>query len=214
MKKILANLLAIMMILSLAACGDANTSDTGRDNPGISHSEENNEEPDETEDQGGENNADEPYSLAAFENYLSSIGLKLDNVDPDFAWKLNGEKHVFAEAPDNLYAAAIIWFTKESGEISDDEYDAYLEKLYAATKAISQDGKNIKGQNFVSDGEDPLTERTLEDAKGMMEKCWGFRYDDRYYYVHFGRGYSDSEKESEIGSLYYYDRIEIRIDKL
>ena len=138
----------------------------------------------------------------------------MDDIDPDFEWKLNGEKQVFAEDPTQLYAAALIWFTKESGEITNDEYDAYLEKLYAATKAISQDGKNIKGQNFVSDGEDPLTERTLEEAKGLMEPVWGFRYNDRYYYVHFGRGYSDSEKESEIGNLYYYDRIEIRIDKL
>lgn len=208
MKKLLALLLAAMMIFLLVACGNSETP-SGNEGGGTS----------KTDNQGGENkdnndDADDPYSLAAFEHYLSSINLKLDDVDPEFNWKLNGDKHCFSEDPAQAYAAALIWFTKESGEITNDEYNDYLEKLYAATKVISQDGKNIKGQNFVSDGEDPLTERTLEDAKGMMEKCWGFRYNDRYYYVHFGQGYSDSEKESEIGNLYYYDRIEIRIDKL
>jgi len=209
MKKLLALLLAGLMMLSFAACGTNDNPSGNEDNPGVSQSGENND------NQGGEENKEiEPYSEEAFVRFLSSINLEMDDVDPDFDWKLNAEKHVFAEDPTNLYAAALIWFTKESGEITNDEYNAYLEKLYAATKAISQDGKNIKGKNFVSDGEDPLTERTLEDAKGMMEKCWGFRYNDRYYYVHFGQGYSDSEKESEIGNLYYYDRIEIRIDKL
>ena len=206
MKKLLAILLVAVMLCSLTACGN-NVTPSGSDDPGASEGGENND--------GGEENTEiEPYSLAAFERYLDFLTLKLSDVEPDFGWKLNGNKHVFAEDPTQLYAAGIIWFTKESGEITNDEYDAYLEKLYAATKAISQDGKNIKGQNFVSDGEDPLTERTLEDAKGMTEKCWSFRYNDRYYYVHFGRGYSDSERESEVGNLYYYDRIEIRIDKL
>jgi len=207
MKKLLAILLAAMMLFSLVACGN-NETPTGDEGGGTSQSGENNK------DTGDSDEELEPYSQAAFEHYLSSINLELDDIDPDFEWKLNGEKHVFAEDPTQLYAAAIIWFTKESGEITNDEYDAYLEKLYAATKAISQDGKNIKGKNYVSDGEDPLTERTLEEAKGLMEPVWGFRYNDRYYYVHFGRGYSDSEKESEIGNLYYYDRIEIRMDKL
>ena len=57
MKKILAILLAAMMLLSLAACGDNETpSGSEGDKPGTS--------------QGGENNddVDDPYSLAAFEH--------------------------------------------------------------------------------------------------------------------------------------------------
>ena len=38
MKKILAILLAAMMLLSLAACGDNNTTDPDKDNPGVSQS--------------------------------------------------------------------------------------------------------------------------------------------------------------------------------
>ena len=45
MKKLLAILLAAMMLLSLAACGDNNTTDPDKDNPGTSQSD----------NQGGEN---------------------------------------------------------------------------------------------------------------------------------------------------------------
>ena len=38
MKKILAILLAAIMLLSLAACGDNNTTDPDKDNPGVSQS--------------------------------------------------------------------------------------------------------------------------------------------------------------------------------
>ena len=38
MKKLLALLLVSMMIFSLAACGDNNTTDTDKDNPGVSQS--------------------------------------------------------------------------------------------------------------------------------------------------------------------------------
>ena len=49
MKKILAIFLAAFMLLSLVACGDNNTTDPDKDNPGVSQSGENND------NQGGEN---------------------------------------------------------------------------------------------------------------------------------------------------------------
>ena len=44
MKKLLALFIALMMVFSLAACGDNNTTDPDKDNPGAS----------QTEDQSGE----------------------------------------------------------------------------------------------------------------------------------------------------------------
>ena len=58
MKKLLALLLVGMMIFSLAACGDNNTTDPDKDNPGVSQSGENNN--------GGEENKDDIKYVMTF----------------------------------------------------------------------------------------------------------------------------------------------------
>ena len=57
MKKLLAILLAAMMVFALAACGENNTTDPDKDNPGVSQGGENNE------DQGGENSTVNPEDI-------------------------------------------------------------------------------------------------------------------------------------------------------
>lgn len=57
MKKLFALLLAMMMIFSLAACGENNTTDPDKDNPGVSQSGENNDS------QGGENSPVNPEDI-------------------------------------------------------------------------------------------------------------------------------------------------------
>ena len=52
MKKLLALLLVGMMIFSLAACGDNNTTDPDKDNPGVSQSGENNNSGEENKGTG------------------------------------------------------------------------------------------------------------------------------------------------------------------
>ena len=52
MKKLLALLLVGMMIFSLAACGDNNTTDPNKDNPGVSQSGENNNSGEENKGTG------------------------------------------------------------------------------------------------------------------------------------------------------------------
>ena len=52
MKKLLAILLAAMMVFALAACGDNNTTDPDKDNPGVSQSGENNDSGEENKGTG------------------------------------------------------------------------------------------------------------------------------------------------------------------
>ena len=52
MKKLLAILLAAMMVFALAACGDNNTTDPNKDNPGVSQSGENNNSGEENKGTG------------------------------------------------------------------------------------------------------------------------------------------------------------------
>ena len=67
MKKLFAFLLALMMVLSLAACGDNNTTDPDKDNPGVSQSGENNDDKGGAENNGGtENNGGSSPMLQYF----------------------------------------------------------------------------------------------------------------------------------------------------
>ena len=65
MKKILALVLSAMMIFSLAACGENNTTDPDKDNPGVSQGGENNE------DQGGEEKAEAAKRIITPRNMYS-----------------------------------------------------------------------------------------------------------------------------------------------
>ncbi len=52
MKKLFALLLALMMVFALTACGDNNTTDPDKDNPGVSQSGENNNSGEENKGTG------------------------------------------------------------------------------------------------------------------------------------------------------------------
>ena len=63
MKKLLAILLAAMMVFALAACGDNNTTDPDKDSPGVSQSGENND--------GGEEKAEAAKRIITPRNMYS-----------------------------------------------------------------------------------------------------------------------------------------------
>ena len=83
MKRLFAILIAAMMLLSLAACGDNNTTDPDKDNPGVSQSGENND------DKGGENNGGETNANVSHELFDISE-LASESKIPDYAKKAIG----------------------------------------------------------------------------------------------------------------------------
>ena len=211
MKKLFALLLAMMMIFSLAACGDNNTTDPDKDNPGVSQSGENND------DKGGENNddVDDPYSLAAFERVLKAVNLELSDIEPGFEWNLKSNYHVYGEDPTARLFKGNLCMTKENGEVTDDEYRAWVEKLFAATAAASDDGYNIVGGYFDSEGEDPEAQVTLEKAMTDFVNIgevqgWAFRVGEETISVYPSREY-DNSKDSEIGAQFYYYGVMVKI---
>ncbi len=89
MKKLLALLLVGMMIFSLAACGDNNTTNPDKNNPGVSRSGENND------DKGGENNNDgQDYENVGFNKAQRKVIAEQIGVTTE------GEKVVFMYVPE------------------------------------------------------------------------------------------------------------------
>ena len=150
------------------------------------------------------------YSVEAAEYYLkNAANLELESLEPDWEFTV-GEKSAYGDDPSSSYGHAVILYSKKDGEVSPDEYQAWLQKVFDATAAVSQDGYNIIGWEFVGEDEDPFTETTLDEAMDGFLQGWCFRVGDKNMAVYVSQAY-DNEKESEIGELFYYYGVKVDI---
>ena len=125
MKKLLAILLAAMMVFALAACGDNNTTDPGKDNPGVSQSGENNDGGDKLNTK-----REEAVKQANKDNWQQVVkdNFGVTVTVPD-GWTVDIAK----------YAAGGIKVTFECSS-TETEALAFLDGLYAQLKAQAVDG--------------------------------------------------------------------------
>ena len=125
MKKILAILLAAMMLLSLAACGENNTTDPDKDNPGVSQSGENNDGGDKLNTK-----REEAVKQANKDNWQQVVkdNFGVTVTVPD-GWTVDIAK----------YAAGGVKVTFECSSTETDAI-AFLDGLYAQLKAQAVDG--------------------------------------------------------------------------
>ena len=125
MKKLLALLLVGMMIFSLAACGDNNTTDPNKDNPGISQSGENNDGGDKLNTK-----REEAVKQANKDNWQQVVkdNFGVTVTVPD-GWTVDIAK----------YAAGGVKVTFECSS-TETEALAFLDGLYAQLKAQAVDG--------------------------------------------------------------------------
>ena len=125
MKKILAILLAAMMVFALAACGDNNTTDPDKDNPGVSQSGENNNGGDKLNTK-----REEAVKQANKDNWQQVVkdNFGVTVTVPD-GWTVDIAK----------YAAGGVKVTFECSSTETDAI-AFLDGLYAQLKAQAVDG--------------------------------------------------------------------------
>ncbi len=125
MKKLLAILLAAMMVFALAACGDNNTTDPDKDNPGVSQSGENNDGGDKLNTK-----REEAVKQANKDNWQQVVkdNFGVTVTVPD-GWTVDIAK----------YAAGGVTVTFECSSTETDAI-AFLDGLYAQLKAQAVDG--------------------------------------------------------------------------
>ena len=207
MKKLFALLLAAAMFFTFAACG------------GNDDTKDNEDKDSETVNAGDvienaleEAEEHESFSQGAVEYYLKkAVGIKLDDIKPDWEWKLKSDYSAYADDPASGSGHAVITFTKAEGEVTEEEFDAWYKKVFDATAKASQDGYNIRGYEFAGDGEDALGEVTLEEAlDSWLMKGWAFRVDGKIFVVYVSDEY-DNDKDSTLGKLFYYDGAKVDI---
>jgi len=185
-KKCSALLLALMLVLSLAACGGGEEENAqGVVDKALEKAEEL-----------------DSFSEAAVEHYLKAYGISYGELKPVWDYEV-GEKGAYADDPASGSGHAVVVFKKPDGELSDEQIREYYEQVFRVTAAVSDDGYNIIGHEFVGDGEDPAGETTLEDALSGWIPGWGFRKDGKNMAVYVSEIY-DNDKESEFDRLFYY----------
>ena len=125
MKKILAILLAAMMVFALAACGDNNTTDPDKDSPGVSQSGENNNGGDKLNTK-----REEAVKQANKDNWQQVVkdNFGVTVTVPD-GWTVDIAK----------YASGGVTVTFECSS-TETEALAFLDGLYAQLKAQAVDG--------------------------------------------------------------------------
>lgn len=125
MKKLLAIILAALMLLSLAACGDNNTTDPDKDSPGVSQSGENNDGGDKLNTK-----REEAVKQANKDNWQQVVkdNFGVTVTVPD-GWTVDIAK----------YAAGGVKVTFECSS-TETEALAFLDGLYAQLKAQAVDG--------------------------------------------------------------------------
>ena len=147
MNKILALLLAIMMVLSLAACGGGDNTPSGnKDNPGVSQSD--NQGGGNTDNQGGENQGGteqgfkmptlNSYDTFPSSDYWTALGLPADFTIEISEMEFSSKKDIYGlDAKDgNMFDCVV------SDNIA--AYTALADSLWnAGIKGVSADGTNI-----------------------------------------------------------------------
>lgn len=210
MKKLLAILLAMSMLFVFASCGDK--TDGGETTAPTNENGETINAEDVIDKALEEAEEHESFSQGAVEYYLKkAVGIKFDDIKPDWEWKLKSDYSAYADDPASGYGHAVITFTKADGEVTDEEFDAWYKKVFDATAKASDDGYNIRGYEFAGDGEDALGEVTLDEAlDSWLMKGWAFRVDGKIYVVYVSDEY-DNDKDSQLGKLFYYDGAKVDI---
>ena len=145
MKKILALVLAAMMIFSLAACGDNNTTDPDKDNPGTSQSDSQGG----TENQGGEENWMDAYKMS---NLVIPEGATVSDPIAYDATNRNIERDTaFTEAEVAAFAQSVL---ENCNAPYTTKYDADKDEYIRVELTNAEDAKGLDeyGWKYEEDG--------------------------------------------------------------
>ena len=155
MKKLLAILVAVLMVFSLVACDMGDKPDNDKDNPGVSQSGENNDSQGGTENQGGEDNSGttEPDNTSnnstgnnegdtwTVENFLKLYGFNAEDIKPNHFTSFEELKMADSKEPGKKGSAGSVIINVEKGKTTTDDFNAWFESLYAKMTELSDDGK-------------------------------------------------------------------------
>ena len=145
MKKILAILLAAMMVFALAACGDNNTTDPDKDNPGVSQSGENNN--------GGEENKDDIKYVMTFKESTNP------NPKPNTNWTVSYKVFEFGET----YLKSAYYVYKFDSAEDAEKFMTHKKETMGTLNEMKLDGTTVYEYDDSYDGASLSTVKSMFD---------------------------------------------------
>ena len=145
MKKILAILLAAMMVFALAACKDNNTTDPDKDNPGVSQSGENNN--------GGEENKDDIKYVMTFKESTNP------NPKPNSNWTVSYKVFEFGET----YLKSAYYVYKFDSAEDAEKFMTHKKETMGTLNEMKLDGTTVYEYDDSYDGASLSTVKSMFD---------------------------------------------------
>ena len=143
MKKLLAILLAAMMVFALAACGDNDTTDPDKDNPGVSQSGENNN--------GGEENQDDIKYVMTFKEST--------NPKPNSNWTVSYKVFEFGET----YLKSAYYVYKFDSAEDAEKFMTHKKETMGTLNEMKLDGTTVYEYDDSYDGASLSTVKSMFD---------------------------------------------------
>ena len=145
MKKLLAILLAAMMVFALAACGDNNTTDPDKDSPGVSQSGENND--------GGEENKDDVKHVMTFKETTNP------NPKPNTNWTVSYKVFEFGET----YLKSAYYVYKFDSAEDAEKFMTHKKETMGTLNEMKLDGTTVYEYDDSYDGASLSTVKSMFD---------------------------------------------------
>ena len=145
MKRLFAILIAAMMLLSLAACGDNNTTDPDKDSPGVSQSGENNN--------GGEENKDDVKYVMTFKETTNP------NPKPNTNWTVSYKVFEFGET----YLKSAYYVYKFDSAEDAEKFMTHKKETMGTLNEMKLDGTTVYEYDDSYDGASLSTVKSMFD---------------------------------------------------
>ena len=145
MKKLLAILLAAMMVFALAACGNNNTTDPDKDSPGVSQSGENNN--------GGEENKDDIKYFMTFKETTNP------NPKPNTNWTVSYKVFEFGET----YLKSAYYVYKFDSTEDAEKFMTHKKETMGTLNEMKLDGTTVYEYDDSYDGASLSTVKSMFD---------------------------------------------------
>lgn len=145
MKKLLVIILAALMLLSLAACGDNNTTDPDKDSPGVSQRGENN--------YGGEENKDDVKYVMTFKETTNP------NPKPNTNWTVSYKVFEFGET----YLKSAYYVYKFDSAEDAEKFMTHKKETMGTLNEMKLDGTTVYEYDDSYDGASLSTVKSMFD---------------------------------------------------